>query len=102
MSRTLKRAVLIVTVVSLAVFLMGSSTFGAPHAWALLSGLEAPRGDGSQLAVGYVLSVFGYLVVPALVGVLAAWIWTKLHLRGARSKAGADEALWETTLGSAD
>lgn len=68
----------------------------------LLAGLQPPTGEGAILGFEFLLSVFGYLLVPTLIGALAAWLWARLELRGSHSKEVLDELVQEKTLGPSE
>lgn len=102
MSRALRWAAATALVFSLAIFGYGCFTLGASDAWAILAGLAPPSGDGTVRMVGVLLSVFGYLLVPALVGSFAAWLWAKLQLSGSKSREVADEEIRHSTIGSTE
>ena len=59
-----------VLAITAALFVWGAFAFGAPLAWELLAGIESPANHEELPGLCWTISVLGYIIVPALIGLM--------------------------------
>jgi hypothetical protein len=86
-------------VAALVVFLISGSHIGYANTWEILVGRKSPIGVAWPW-VAWPVSIFGWLLVPALVGGVAGFVITA-QLQGRRSKTIDDIKRPSNTAGEA-
>lgn len=65
---------------ALAFFILSASLLGTPLSWELLIGVESPANHDFPI-LAWTLSIFGYLLIPALIG-LTVSVAAEIQVQG--------------------